>query len=408
MTPLRFDDRARALTHSLLTDAARVPSRLPRERVTSAPWKAVAVFAATVVVISGAVVGASVALRSGAVVKPIPASPLGDWKSFQLPRMPSSPTAISCPRADYCLAVDRGGDWYISTDPGGGAQAWTLVLRFAPTTGPLSNAMNTSDATTGVSCASRSLCVSVDQSDQRGLAVISANLNGGLTQRYLALIVNRPVAFTGISCPSPTLCVAVGAFSPSSKSAGMVLTDTSLALPLHTWTPTEIDSTHELTAISCPTVKLCVATDRVGNVITSSNPSGGMVAWHVTKVIGTKSFTAISCPTVHFCAAVDGNGQVVTSTDPTGGSDAWTITTLDGSVRFESVSCPSAGFCVAGGLSESVFVSDDPTGGAGAWTSTRVIPSGTKAMTGLSCPSARFCVGVDGGGGVHVYTNPSR
>jgi hypothetical protein len=125
-------------------------------------------------------------------------------------------------------------------------------------------------------------------------------------------------------------------------------------------------------------------------------------------VIGTKSFTAISCPTVHFCAAVDGNGQVVTSTDPTGGSDAWTITTLDGSVRFESVSCPSAGFCVAGGLSESVFVSDDPTGGAGAWTSTRVIPSGTKAMTGLSCPSARFCVRVDGGGGVHVYTNPSR
>ena len=35
MTPVRFDDRARTLTHSLLTDAARVPSRLPRERDTS-------------------------------------------------------------------------------------------------------------------------------------------------------------------------------------------------------------------------------------------------------------------------------------------------------------------------------------------------------------------------------------
>ena len=85
MTPVRFDDRARTLTHSLLTDAARVPSRLPRERDTSAPWKSIAVFAATVLVISGAVAVASIALQSAPVVKPIPASPAGQWKSFQLP-----------------------------------------------------------------------------------------------------------------------------------------------------------------------------------------------------------------------------------------------------------------------------------------------------------------------------------
>jgi hypothetical protein len=77
-------------------------------------------------------------------------------------------------------------------------------------------------------------------------------------------------------------------------------------------------------------------------------------------------------------------------------------------VVFGSVSCPSSGFCVVGGLSDSVWVSNDPTGGSGAWTKTRVIPSGTEAMTSLSCPSSRFCVGVDGGDGVHVYTNPSR
>lgn len=411
MTPVRFDDRARTLTHSLLTDAARVPSRLPRERDTSAPWKSIAVFAATVLVISGAVTVASIALQSAPVVKPIPASPAGQWKSFQLPTRGSSLAAISCPDADYCVAVDHGGDWFVSSDPGGGAQAWKLVLRFAPTTGPLSNAsnaMDASDVTTGVSCAGRSLCVSVDQIHQRGYVVISTSfINGGPIQNVLWPVLDRQVAFAGISCPARTLCVAVGAFSPYGKLAGMVLTSTSPAVLPNVWTPTGVDST-ALTAISCPTVKFCVATDAVGNVITSSNPSGGIVTWHVTNVIGTNSFTAISCPTVHFCAAVDSNGQVVTSTDPTGGPDAWTTTTLDGSQRFDSVSCPSARFCVAGGLSDSVFVSNDPTGGSGAWTRTRVIPSGTEAMTGLSCPSTRFCVGVDGGGAVHVYTDPGR
>jgi hypothetical protein len=410
MTPVRFDDRARTLTHSLLTDATRVPSRLPRERDTSAPWKSIAVFAATVLVISGAVAGASIALRSGPVVKPTPASPTGHWKSFQLPTLGSGLAAISCPEANYCVAVDHGGDRFVSDDPGGGAQTWKLVLRLASTNGPLgsaSNALASTDMTNDVSCASRSLCVSADQYRQRAYVVISASfVNRGPIENIQWPVVDPGATFAGISCPARTLCVAVGAWNPYGNVAGMVLTSTSPAVVPNVWTPTGVDSS-ALTAISCPTVKLCVATDAVGDVITSSNPSGGIEAWHVTNVIGTRSFTAISCPTVHFCAAVDSSGEVVTSTNPTGGPHAWTITTLDGSQRFASVSCPSAAFCVVGGLSDSVFVSNDPTGGSAAWTGTRVIPRGTTAMTGLSCPSTRFCVGVDGGGGVHVYTNPS-
>ncbi|MFZ0129508.1 MAG: hypothetical protein WB808_12895 [Candidatus Dormiibacterota bacterium] len=48
----------------------------------------------------------------------------------------------------------------------------------------------------------------------------------------------------------------------------------------------------------------------------------------------------------------------------------------------------------------------DPTGGSGAWISVRVVSQGEAAMFGLACPSQGFCVGVDGSGGVHVYTNP--
>jgi hypothetical protein len=399
--PVSFDDRARTLTHSLLTDAARAQSTLPRERVKSGPWKAIVVFAATVLVISGAVVVASIALRSGPAATPAPARPAGQWKSFQLPAVGSSLAAVSCPTVKFCVAVDDGGDWFVSTDPGGGTQAWKIQGGPALTTVP------SGDVVTGVSCIGRSLCVAVDQRGLSGYVFVATNLNGRPSV-WNGVIVDRQVAFTGISCPAPTLCVAVGGNSPYLNRVGIVFTSTSPAARPDFWPGTDIASAAGLTAISCPTVKFCVATDEVGNVVTSTNPSGGIGAWHVTKVFDTNSFTAISCPTVHFCAAVDGNGQVVTSTDPAGGSDAWTTTTLDSSLRFDSVSCPSAGFCVAGGLSDSVFVSSHPTGGSGAWTRTHVIPIGTEAMTGLSCPSTRFCVGVDGGDGVHIYTNPDR
>jgi hypothetical protein len=402
MTPLNtFDERARTLTKSLLTDAGRVPSRLRRERANSAPWKAVAVFAGTVVVIGAAVVGASIALRSTPVVKPAPAAPGGHWRSFQLPPVGSSAVAVSCPTVKFCVAVDYGGDWFVSTDPGGGAHAWKIATGVPPTPVPSSG-----DMTTGVSCVGRSLCVAVDQRDQRGYVFVGTNLNGSPSMWDVAL-VDSHVAFTGISCPAPSLCVAVGGNSPSLNQVGVVLTSTSPASRPDTWARTEIDSATGLTAISCPTVTFCVATDGVGDIVTSRDPSGSTGAWRVSKVIDTNSFTAISCPTVHFCAAVDTNGQVVTSTDPTGGPDAWTTTTLDGSLRFDSVSCPSAGFCVAGGLSDSVFVSNDPTGGSGAWTKTRVIPRGVAAMFGLSCPTSGFCVGVDGSDGAHIYTNPA-
>jgi hypothetical protein len=393
--PISFEERARTLTHSLLTDATRVPSRLPRERVRSAPWKAIAVFAATVLVISGAVVGVSLELRSGPSVKPIPATPATDWQSFQLPVVGSSPAAISCPDVNYCVVVDYAGHWFLSTDPGHGA--WQMESEPPLTTVPSSYVM------TGVSCVNRSRCVAVDQS---GDVVITTNL-GGSPSVGNGLLVAPKAAFTGISCPSATLCVAVGGNSPFLNPLGVVVT--SNPIPGINWSfAATIDDEAGLTAISCPTVTFCVATDEVGNVITSSNPTGTIGAWHLTKVIDTNSFTSISCPTVHFCAAVDSNGEVVTSTNPTGGSDAWTTTKVDGSVRFDSVSCPSAGFCVAGGLSDFVFVSSDPTGGSGAWTRTRVISSGTAAMVALACPSTHLCVGVDDAGGAHVYTNPSR
>ncbi|MGH9208492.1 MAG: hypothetical protein ACRD1G_18395, partial [Acidimicrobiales bacterium] len=193
--PVSFDDRARTLTHSLLADATRVPSRLRRERVQPALWKAMAVFTGTVLVISGAVAGASIALRSGPTVTPIPASPGGHWKSFQLPALGSSLAAVSCPDTNYCVAVDYAGDWFRSTDPGGGAQAWKIASGTPITKTPSGN------VTTGVSCVGRSLCVAVGVGvavavDQGGWVVVSRDL-GGSPSEWTAILVDRHVALAG-------------------------------------------------------------------------------------------------------------------------------------------------------------------------------------------------------------------
>jgi adhesin/invasin len=57
--------------------------------------------------------------------------------------------AVSCASASFCAAVDSSGNVLTSTDPTGGAAAWT-------------SASIDSNGLTGVSCPSASLCVAVD------------------------------------------------------------------------------------------------------------------------------------------------------------------------------------------------------------------------------------------------------
>jgi hypothetical protein len=75
---------------------------------------------------------------------------------------------------------------------------------------------------------------------------------------------------------------------------------------------TNVDGSSYLSAISCPTVSLCVATDASGDVVTSTDPTGGAAAWKVTNVDGSSYLSAISCPTTSLCVAVDEWGKAVT------------------------------------------------------------------------------------------------
>jgi hypothetical protein len=193
-----------------------------------------------------------------------------------------------------------------------------------------------------------------------------------------------------VSCPTVRLCVAVDA-------SGYVVTTGNPTGRSHVWSATaRIDHT-ALTGVSCPTTRLCVATDDAGSVLTSTNPTGGARAWsRPTRVDTTAAagggyagLAAISCPSTRLCVAVDAadSANVVTSTNPTGGAHAWRVSSLGGILT--SVSCPRASLCVLAGTQH--FDSTSPAGGAGAWHATGP-QDGGGVMSALDCPSLTLCV----------------
>jgi hypothetical protein len=424
MTPRTYEERASALTKTLLADAERLPRRLSSERTSTAPWKAIAVFAATVVVIGGAIAGVSIALRSGSAAQSAPATHGSGWKSFSLRGVMGGLSGVSCVDSSYCVAVDHDGHLWASTNPGGGTAAWR------PVADSMSGVVVARGKVgiTSVSCAGNpSRCEAVDQGV--GFDVTSIQKNG-LDGNYFRWIpgLGDAASINRNSCAG-ALCVMVGGApthvpgAPTGSGVSGYVFATTVFNGI--WANaaygngTELPGTSALTTVSCATPSFCVAADTSGDVITSSHPSPigsnplGMTldpsAWKVTPSVvpAANSFTALSCPSVTLCVALTRQGDVVTSIDPIGGASAWKVTRLAGSTMLDSASCASRALCVVGGGSDSVFVSHDPAAGSSSWTETRVIPQGDEAIVGLSCPSAGFCVAVDAGDGVHVLTKPT-
>ncbi len=195
------------------------------------------------------------------------------------------------------------------------------------------------------------------------------------------------------------------------------------------WTvPSGVDAA-PIDSVACPSLALCVAVDRAGNVLWSANPTGGPRAWFAASVDGTNDLTSVSCPATTLCAAVDGAGDVVTSQNPTGGAGAWAVSKIDssatanntdnaGSVLLRDVSCPSVALCVAVDAAGNVISSINPAGGSAAWmvnhadTQRSYGCSGgglacQPPLVGISCPSAALCAAVDFSGNVLTTHTPT-
>jgi hypothetical protein len=379
--------------------------------------------------------GLWVLLSVAAVLPPAASAAVGGVPSWSAPSLVDlaglpdgtiGARGLSCPSVRLCVAVDRNGDilttsspaaiarWhsvkvttlplhgvscpsanlclatglqalFVSTHPTGSAADWRLVL--LPGSGLID----------GISCAGERLCVVVSRN---GRAFSSTNPAGGpgAWHRERMARSSSDQYRTAVSCPTVHLCVAIDSW------AGAVFTTTDprrLAARWHRHWLTD----RGLAAISCPSVHLCVAIGSVGDVYTSTSPTTGR--WHVARraaPVGGPGVTSanITCLSRALCVVV-GPGGVYATTDPTGGPGAWRKTQGPSDGRLSGVACPSELLCLITATSGFVLMSRDPA--IGPWHSYGI--NGGPRLTGVSCPTESLCVAVDERGDVLTATDPA-
>lgn len=193
------------------------------------------------------------------------------------------------------------------------------------------------------------------------------------------------------------------------------------ASPLSWASPVLVDhevpyaSRGNLDAVSCPSVRLCVAVDDAGGAVVSKRPGGATSSWRVVYFRGVMTL-GVSCPSVRLCVAVDDDGNVIVSTKASG--SGWSVVRVDRAQGLRGISCASVSLCVAFDTTR-LFISTDPTGGVSAWRPVSVEPdrsicppgSGTavcpQQVMAVSCPSRSFCAAVDNAGNVITSTRPT-
>ena len=151
----------------------------------------------------------------------------------------------------------------------------------------------------------------------------------------------------GVSCPSSSRCVAVGdlwALSSTKPGAGK-----SAWKATRVKVPFPHPRLASLSAVSCPSVHLCVALPESHQrwIASSTNPFAHSPKWKIAHLGFAPQESAISCPSVSLCAFGDYTGRIVTSTDPTGGGAAWEIADRDPRTTIDDLSCPDPTLCVA-------------------------------------------------------------
>ena len=251
--------------------------------------------------------------------------PYGPW--YQL-------RGASCPTPTFCVAVDGEGSAFVSTDPGGGPEAWTL--RRLP--------IRADD----VACPSVTLCLAVGE-DQ--IATASDPLDGRWT--------TSPLGSPGpeaIECPSTTLCLAF------ERTYGLVWTATNPTGGAAAWTSRTVPI--QLRDLSCPTTTLCVGAGSFDQIVTSTDPTGPASAWPATVLEGLNQPFSVSCGSAALCLVVSSQGgMLATSTNPTGGAAAWTLSRFE--LGLDRVHCASSTLCFASeNYTDRFYTSSAPGGGA--------------------------------------------
>jgi hypothetical protein len=217
-----------------------------------------------------------------------------------------------------------------------------------------------------------------------------------------AVEIDRGQALSAISCPTLELCVAVDGTGHAALS-----THPATAGPSSWSEAFAIGGASGFTSVSCVSTALCVAVDSAGRVAVSTAPAvAGPGSWsEAFAVKGAKGLASVSCASTSLCVAVDSAGQVAVSTRPAvAGPGSWSEPFAIGGLKgLASVSCASTSLCAAVDSEGHMAISTEPAAGASAWHARLIDPS--LGLVAVSCFAAGSCVAVDGAGNALASSN---
>jgi Divergent InlB B-repeat domain len=274
-------------------------------------------------------------------------------------------SGLSCPSESLCVGVDRSGDVLSSTDPTGGAAAWSKA------------SVAGGESLSDVSCAppSGAICVAVGEHAM----YTSINPAGGaLAWRQ----VSGALGAEEVDCPTTSLCVAT--------DNDELLSSTDPAESSTAWRSSYIG--RPLGAIACASEALCVADESLGGTIFKFTNPREDPGERSQQVLSATPLTAISCPASSFCVTV-GDETVATSSDPA--SSSWTITAPVKALSHPAaLDCASMQLCAAVGENGMAETAETPASSPSDWHSTEGI-DGTKFLTTVACPNEALCLAGD-------------
>ncbi len=202
--------------------------------------------------------------------------------------------SISCRTAHFCVAIDNNtgggaigasGLTFTSTNPAGGATAWSAGA-------PLQNVNST-----GLSCFSTGFCVAGTDNSVRWISNVT---DPTAMWQFIFGSGAGTGSIDSVACPSLHLCLAV----PTGSGNDFVSTNPAAG----SWRQTPVATGY----LTCAATTLCVGTGAPGLAVwTSTNPAGGRSAWHFTHIArGPNFLREVSCPSTRFCVAVGDGGSV--------------------------------------------------------------------------------------------------
>ena len=191
---------------------------------------------------------------------------------------------------------------------------------------------------------------------------------------------------SAVSCATATMCVATDASGQASTYNGAI------------WSaPGSTGSGDAINSISCTSASFCLATDSGSNWLTYNGS-----IWSAPSRTGTPNvINSVSCSSTTLCTAVDNDGYALTYN-----GSIWSSPELiDLSAPLFSVACiAGSSTCIAvggagvnGGTSGGAWISN-----GGPW-SEMTVNDPVAVLAAVSCWTQSFCVAVDTAGNALIY-----